>query len=162
MNTKSSNCSISLGIDALKVKTFAFPVVEPEKTIESPSLLSAQCGFPSPALDYSAEEISIYDLVVRNPDATILVRAAGDSMMDAGIFEGDLLVVDRSLDARPGDIVMAYLNGDFTIKRFRLVDGNPELHSENEAVAYPIIKVTPYDDFNIEGVVTTSIRKFKK
>ena len=83
-------------------------------------------------------------------------------MMDAGIFEGDLLVVDRSLDAGPGDIVMAYLNGDFTIKRFRLVDGKPELHPENEAVAYPIIKVTPYDDFNIEGVVTTSIRKFKK
>lgn len=150
------------GFDAVNAESFAVPAVEHGRIIRSPSLMAAQCGFPSPALDYSAEEISIYDLVVRHEDATILVRAAGDSMVDAGIFEGDILIVDRALEARSGDIVLAYLHGDFTVKRLRIVDGAPELHPENEAANYPVIRPTEFDDFNVEGVVINSIRRFRR
>ena len=150
------------GLDSLREEDFAVPVEEKDRTIQTPTLMSAQCGFPSPALDYTAEEISIYDLVVKHEDATIIVRAAGDSMIDAGIFEGDILVIDRAVRPHPGDIVLAYLHGDFTVKRYRLVDDVPELHPENAAANYPIIRPTPYDDFCIEGVLITSIRKFRK
>lgn len=158
----ANNKALPLGFDPINEAVFVRPVVEHDRTIESPDLMSAQCGFPSPALDYSAEEISIFDLVVRHADATILVRAAGDSMIDAGIFEGDILAVDRAVEARAGDIVLAYLHGDFTIKRLRYTDGKPELHPENAAAGYPVIYPTPYDDFNIEGVVISSIRRFRK
>ena len=101
-------------------------------------------------------------MLVKHEDATFLVRAAGDSMIDAGIFEGDILLVDRALEARPGDIVLAYLRGEFTIKRLAFDNGRPELHPENEAENYPVIRPEPEDDFNVEGVVVSSIRRFRK
>lgn len=150
------------GFDALKPEAFGLPVEEPERTIRTPTLMTAQCGFPSPALDYEGEEISIYDLVVKHRDATFLVRAMGDSMVDAGIFEDDILVVDRAVEPRPGDIVLALINGEFTIKTFRLVHGRPELHPENEEANYPVICPKPEDDFSIEGVIMSSIRKYRR
>ena len=122
----------------------------------------AACGFPSPALDYAAEEMSLNDYFVKHQDATFIVEAQGDSMIDAGICEGDILIVDRSVEPRSGDIVLAFLHGDFTIKRLVMVEGVPELHPENHTGAYPVIRPGEFDNFQIEGVVVGLGRKLRR
>lgn len=118
------------------------------------------CGFPSPAEDFygSQDVLDINQRVVRNPVATFYVEAdTGTSMVEFGIFPGDTLVVDRSLTARPGDIVMVNWEGGFTVKQLRLRAGRYELHSGNPANA-PI--VVPEDvELDVWGVVTWSFRK---
>lgn len=118
------------------------------------------CGFPSPAEDFygSQDVLDLNQRVVRNPVATFYVEAdTGTSMVDFGIFPGDTLVVDRSITARPGDIVMVNWEGGFTVKQLRLRAGRYELHSGNPANA-PI--VVPEDvELDVWGVVTWSFRK---
>ncbi|CCP17204.1 MULTISPECIES: LexA family protein [Stenotrophomonas] len=120
----------------------------------------ATCGFPSPAEDFygSQDVLDINQRVVRNPVATFYVEAdTGTSMVEFGIFPGDTLVVDRSLTARHGDIVMVCWEGGFTVKQLRLRAGRYELHSGNPANA-PI--VVPEDvELDVWGVVTWSFRK---
>lgn len=149
------------GFDPLDKAGFAKPAPEPDCAVP---LVDAgvPCGFPSPALDYAKEELSLTDLLVRNKFATFFVRADGDSMVDAGIWDGDLLVVDRSVEPRSGDIVMAYLHGDFTIKTLRFEAGRPVLHPENAEADYPVIRPTEYDDFRVEGVVMWNLRRQRR
>jgi len=120
----------------------------------------ATCGFPSPAEDFygSQDVLDINQRVVRNPAATFYVEAdTGTSMVEFGIFPGDTLVVDRSLTARHGDIVMVCWEGGFTVKQLRLRAGRYELHSGNAANA-PIL--VPEDvELDVWGVVTWSFRK---
>ncbi|MTD39731.1 translesion error-prone DNA polymerase V autoproteolytic subunit [Erwinia sp. CPCC 100877] len=112
---------------------------------------SVACGFPSPAQDYVEARIDLNSLVVQRPSATYFVKAAGESMIQAGIASGDLLVVDRSLTARHGDIVIAALDGEFTVKELqtrpqvRLVPHNP---------AYRPIVPGEGENLEIFGVVT--------
>ncbi len=115
---------------------------------------SVKAGFPSPAQDYMSEEIDLNRLLITHPEATFFVRISGDSMMDAGILDGDLAVVDKSLDASDGDFVIAFVDGDFTIKQFRLdASGNSGwLVPWNKR--YPRIEVKSGEDFRIWGVVT--------
>ncbi len=80
-----------------------------------------QCGFPSPAQDYVEKRIDLNELLVQHPSATYFVKAAGDSMIDAGIDEGDLLVVDSARKAEHGDIVIAAVGGEFTVKKLQLL-----------------------------------------
>lgn len=82
-----------------------------------------QCGFPSPAQDYVEKRIDLNELLVQHPSATYFVKAAGDSMIDAGIDEGDLLVVDSARKAEHGDIVIAAVGGEFTVKKLQLRRG---------------------------------------
>ena len=115
---------------------------------------SVKAGFPSPAQDYMSEEIDLNRLLITHPEATFFVRISGDSMMDAGILDGDLAVVDKSLDASDGDFVIAFVDGDFTIKQFCLdASGNSGwLVPWNKR--YPRIEVKSGEDFRIWGVVT--------
>ena len=83
-------------------------------------------------------------------------------MVDAGICEGDTLILDRSLEARSGDIVLAFLHGDFTLKRLRIRDGKVELCPENAAANYPVISPGEGDNFSIEGVLIGICRKFRR
>ena len=124
--------------------------------------MTVQCGFPSPAADYAENDLSLTDYFVRNQDATMIIEARGDSMIDAGIYEGDILMIDRSVEPRSGDIVLAYLQGDFTLKRLEIVDGVPELHPQNSTGNYPIIRPNEFDDFQIEGVLVSSGRRYRK
>ena len=124
--------------------------------------MTVQCGFPSPAADYAESDLSLTDYFVRNQDATMIIEARGDSMIDAGIYEGDILMIDRSVEPRSGDIVLAYLQGDFTLKRLEIVDGVPELHPQNSTGNYPIIRPNEFDDFQIEGVLVSSGRRYHK
>ena len=115
---------------------------------------SVKAGFPSPAQDYMSEEIDLNRLLIPHPEATFFVRISGASMMAAGILDGDLAVVDKSLDASDGDFVIAFVDGDFTIKQFRLdASGNSGwLVPWNKR--YPRIEVKSGEDFRIWGVVT--------
>ena len=81
---------------------------------------SVKAGFPSPAQDYMSEDIDLNEVLVKNREATFYVRISGDSMTEAGIMDGDLAVVDKAIEAKDGDFVVAFIDGDFTIKQFRI------------------------------------------
>ncbi len=116
-----------------------------------------QAGFPSPADDYIDSRLDLNRLMIACPSATFFVRVAGDSMIDAGIFEGDYLVVDRSRTAVHGKIVVAVINGELTVKRFYRWADRVELRPDNDA--YPPINIAEDADLYIWGVVTGVVRK---
>ncbi|WET42520.1 translesion error-prone DNA polymerase V autoproteolytic subunit [Citrobacter enshiensis] len=113
------------------------------------------CGFPSPAQDYVEQRIDLNELLVQHPSATYFVKASGDSMIDAGISEGDLLVVDSSRKAEHGDIVIAAVDGEFTVKRLQLRP-TVQLNPENRAWS-PII-VGSEETLDVFGVVTFIVK----
>jgi DNA polymerase V len=113
-------------------------------------------GFPSPADDYLEGTLNLHDLLVHNPPATFFVRVSGDSMIGAGIFSGDLLVVDRSLPAVHGRIVIAVVDGELTVKRLYQKNGETRLVAENPA--FPPLILHEGQEMQIWGVVTNVIR----
>ncbi|MEO3988354.1 translesion error-prone DNA polymerase V autoproteolytic subunit [Pseudocitrobacter cyperus] len=115
----------------------------------------APCGFPSPAQDYVERRIDLNQLMVQHPSATYFVKASGDSMSDAGIGEGDLLVVDSSRKAGHGDIVIAAVDGEFTVKRLQL---HPTVMLKPENAAYRPIMIGSEDSLEIFGVVTFIVK----
>jgi len=112
-------------------------------------------GFPSPADDYVEKNLDLNELLVQKPAATFFVRAQGESMLGAGIHPNDILVVDRSLEAVPGKIVICALNGELTVKRLALEKGQWQLNAENPA--YATIVIDDEFDLVIWGVVTNVI-----
>ena len=112
---------------------------------------SVQAGFPSPADDHIEGTLDLNAYLVKHPAATFFVRATGHSMMDAGIHPGDVLVVDRSLEAVSGKIVIAALDGQLTVKRLNIQDGKTFLLPENKDFSPIEIKG---EDVVIWGVVT--------
>lgn len=117
-------------------------------------------GFPSPAGDYLDLTIDLNRELVDNPDATFYARVKGDSMQDAGIQSGDVLVVDRSLTANNGDIIVAFLNGEFTVKRLRFDKTACSLLPANQD--FPQIRICESDDFRVWGVVTFVIKNIRE
>ena len=115
-----------------------------------------QAGFPSPADDFMDNRLNINDYIVKNPMSTYYVKVAGDSMIGAGIFSGDILVVDRSISVTHNRIVVAMIDGDFTVKRLRYHKNKLYLISENSQ--FLPIEVTDRD-LMIWGVVTFVIHK---
>ncbi len=109
-------------------------------------------GFPSPADDYVEKNLDLNEYLIRNPSATFFVRVAGDSMTGAGIHHGDILIVDRSLDAEPGRVVIAVLEGEMLVKRLRRIRGVPVLFAEN--ANEPPLRISSESEFSIWGVVT--------
>ena len=115
-------------------------------------------GFPSPS-DDGCNQLDIAAHLVRRPESTYFMRVSGESMLGAGIFDGDLLVVDRSIAPKSGDIVVAIVNNDFTVKRFYQKGSKIELLAENPRFKkIPIIEGT---ELEIWGVVTNSIRSHR-
>ncbi len=126
---------------------------------------SPAAGFPAPGDDQVENILDINDLVVKNPASTFFVRVEGDSMIGAGIFSDDVLVVDRSKDAKDGLIVVAAVNGELVVKRLLLskgsdplLGGTMQLVSENEA--YAPITVGEDEECFIWGIVVGSVRQF--
>ena len=107
-------------------------------------------GFPSPADDYVEVGIDLNDQLIRHPTSTFFLRVSGESMLGAGIHDGDLLVVDRSLDPRPGRVVVAVLDGEFTLKRLVQHQGRLRLEAANPA--YPPLELHRCGDVQIWGV----------
>ncbi len=120
-------------------------------------LSTASAGFPSPADDYIQCKLDLTDYVVKHPAATFFVKASGDSMRLAGIHSGDLLVVDRSITPTSGHVVIAVIDGGFTVKRLKKVNGVMCLAPENDA--YMPIPMTEDTDATIWGVVTHVVHK---
>lgn len=121
--------------------------------------MRAACGFPSPALDYAHEELNLNDFLLRHPLSSFIVQTQGDSMVDAGIYEGDLVIVDRAIEPRSGSLVLAYIDGEFTIKELRIQNGLPELHAKNLEANYPVLRPKDLDSFSIEGVLVGVVRR---
>ncbi len=119
---------------------------------------SVEAGFPSPAEDHIETTLDINELLIEHPAATFFVRVAGDSMINAGIHEGDVLVVDRSKKAVDNSIVIALVNGEYTVKRLSINKGEIELHPEN--INYSPIRLSGQDELIIWGVVTGLARQF--
>ena len=114
-----------------------------------------RAGLPDPIADDEAEAVTLDDYLIERPSQTVLVRVKGDSMIDAGIFEGDLVVVEKRPAAQSGDIVVAIVENQFTLKRLDLENGRFVLKPENKA--YPVIR--PEGDLEIFGVMVGLVRK---
>ncbi|EFU82311.1 peptidase S24-like protein [Mobiluncus holmesii ATCC 35242] len=114
----------------------------------------APAGWPSPSQDYFDRDIDLNEHLIRNRPATFLVRVAGDSMINAGISDGDELIVDRSLEASEGNVVIAIIDGEMTVKRLHFGTHGPELHPANPT--YPILHPS---ELQIWGVVTRCLHR---
>jgi len=121
---------------------------------------NVSAGFPSPSEGYTEESLDLNEHLIQHPASTFFVRASGDSMIDAGIYSGDILIVDRSLTPVNGSIIIAMLNGEFTVKRFEQTEVLPVLRPENEN--FKSIEISEEDEFMVWGVVTSSIRSHIK
>ena len=114
-------------------------------------------GFPSPAEDFMDLDLNLQAYLVQHPSATFCVRVTGDSMQNAGIFSGDVMVVDRALEPKNNTIVLAVLDGEFTVKRIQKKGSQLFLKPENET--FKPIEITEEIDFKVWGVVTHIIHK---
>lgn len=142
-----------------ELKITSISTVAPAIRHEAPLYASSPAaGFPAPGDDMVEKALDISDLLVKHPASTFFVRVQGDSMEGAGIFSGDILVVDRSVEARSGRIVVAAVNGELVVKRLEKSNGTLLLVSENDAYA-PIV-IGESEECFIWGVVTGSVRTF--
>ena len=116
-------------------------------------------GFPSPAEDFTELSISLDKHLIQNPVATFMAYANGNSMVQAGIHHGDILIIDRSLNARDGDIIIAVLHGEFTVKQLSIINNTFFLLPKNPK--YSPVKISDDMDFEVWGIVSYSIRKHR-
>ena len=114
-------------------------------------------GFPSPAADYTQQRIDLNNHLIRNKDATYLFRVKGDSMINVGIYENDILLVDRSINPKHDHIILAQLNNEFTVKRLYRRGGVVKLLAENNI--YPPRLIKEEDGLVAWGVVTYNLHK---
>ena len=120
---------------------------------------SVYAGFPSPAEDHLDLDLDLNEHLIKHPAATFYVYAKGDSMINSGIHDGDLLIVDRSLNPGLKSIVIAVINGEFTVKRIKKI--NKELYLMPDNDSYKPIQITKDMNFQIWGIVTYTIHKTK-
>ncbi len=114
-------------------------------------------GFPSPSQDYSDTKIDLTQMLIRDELSTFIVRVSGDSMEGAGIYDGDKLIVDRSIEPRDGHVVVAVVDGEMTVKRLRVTPTGVVLQAENSE--YPDVVVAELSDLLIWGVATTCLHQ---
>ena len=121
---------------------------------------TVSAGFPSPAEEYIELGIDLNKYLIKNPISTFFLRVSGNSMNNAGIYNNDLLIIDRSINPNPGDIVVAILDGEFTLKRLIKENNNYYLKAGKEN--YPSINLYEYIDIQIWGVAIYSIHELQK
>lgn len=119
-----------------------------------------RAGFPSPAQDYMEQAIDLNKELIKHPASTFYGRVVGESMRDEGIEEGDILVIDKSLELMDDDLAVCFIDGEFTVKRVRLEAEAAWLVPSN--TEYPLIKVTKDNDFIVWGIVTYTIKKNRR
>lgn len=134
------------------------PIADEKK--DFPPLMSntIAAGFPSPAEQYVEAPLDLNQLLISRPAATFFLRVSGDSMIDAGIYDGDILVVDRSIEAKDGMIVVACVDGEFTVKILKNDTGTIRLEPANSS--YPVLTFNEGMELRIFGVVTSTIHRF--
>ncbi len=117
---------------------------------------TVQCGFPSPAEDHAQKRLDLNELLINQPDATFFMRVRGPSMRDAGIDDGDYVVIDRSIEAKHGQVVLAVVDGEFTIKRLFRRAGRVKLQAANPT--FSDIEFRDGQELTIWGVVTWTLK----
>ena len=141
-----------------ETKNFTFYTPDPSHDMEIPFVEGGiTAGFPSPADDFKEVRISLDKTLIKNTDATFYARVKGQSMMGAGIDDGDLLIVDKSLEPQNNKIAVCFLDGEFTVKRLKVEKDAVYLVPENED--YKAIKVTKENQLIIWGIVTYVIKR---
>jgi len=139
--------------------TFASPLrIQGTATPLPLASCSIQAGFPSPAEEFSTKRLDLTEVLVRHPQATYLLRVSGNSMDGAGIFDGDLLVVDKAIKPHHGHIVVAVVGGEFTVKYLHMRAGRFKLKPAN--ATYPEIVPAEGETVEVWGVVTSCIKRF--
>ena len=132
-----------------------------EKTTSLPLISDCiSAGFPSPAENYIDKRIDLNEELIRNPASTFFLRVHGESMSNAGILDGDLLLVDRSLDPQPGHVVVAVINGSFTLKRLTYRNNIPYLEAEHPN--YPALDLRYCESLQIWGVAIYAIHRLSR
>lgn len=126
------------------------------RSLALPLLGDIAAGFPSPAEEELRDVISLDEYLITRPNASFLLKAAGDSMVGAGIMDGDLLIVEKGREPKSGDIVIAQVDGEWTMKYFRKQGRKVFLEAANPR--YPAI--TPQSELRLEGIITAVIRKY--
>lgn len=121
-----------------------------------------KAGFPSPAQDYLTESIDLNKTLIKHSETTFYAKVSGDSLSDIGIADGDLVIIDKSLEAQNGDYVAAYIDGEFTLKQFLIDEANKCAWLIPANKKYRPIKVTEENDFVVWGVITSAIKRFHK
>ena len=121
-----------------------------------------KAGFPSPAQDYLTASIDLNKELIRRKETTFLARVSGNSLMDAGISDGAIIVIDKSLEVKDGDFVVAFIDGEFTLKEFRLDEANHCAWLIPHNKDFEPIKVTEENDFMIWGVLTYTIKQLRR
>ena len=137
-----------------------FFVPDFENPIET-SFISSEikAGFPSPAADFEESKLSLDHLLIKNKEATFYAKASGNSMIGAGIDDGDILVIDRSLEPRNNAIAVCLIDGEFTVKRIK--KDNDEVYLMPENSQYQPIKIEEENELIIWGIVTYAIKQMK-
>ena len=131
----------------------SFFIPNTESNLEMPYISSGiKAGFPSPAADFDGSRISIDQIVVKNATATFYAKANGNSMIGAGIDDGDILVIDKSIEPQDGKIAVCFIDGEFTVKRIKVQENSLLLLPENKL--FEPIEITQENDFIIWGIVT--------
>lgn len=139
--------------------TLEFYIPDYSTSLELPFIdVGISAGFPSPADDFIELSIDLNKQLIKNKDTTFFAKVKGHSMKNAGIFDGDLLIIDKSLEPQNNKIAICQIDGEFTVKRVKIEKDVVWLIAENEE--YAPIKVTPENEFIIWGIVTASIKNF--
>lgn len=159
LNSKASVAGL-----VLRLKAAGFVESTPDRRLkpgkrffERPLAESVRAGLPSPAVDSNLDGLSIDEYLVANPSKTVLITVKGDSMIDAGIHPGDVVVVEKRISANTGEIVVAIIDNEFTLKRLHKERGRIVLKPENKA--YPVIR--PKGELEIFGVVVGVFRTYR-
>jgi len=137
-------------------KTLTFYSSDIHTTLEFPMIETIKAGFPSPADDFIEVPLDLNKALIKNPSATFFARVSGNSMEDANISDGDLLIIDRSIMPQDGKIAVCFIDGEFTVKRLQFKGDECFLLPANEK--YKPIKVTRENEFIIWGIVTHVIK----
>ena len=139
--------------------TLEFYIPDYSTSLKLPFIdVGISAGFPSPADDFIELSIDLNKQLIKNKDTTFFAKVKGHSMKNAGIFDGDLLIIDKSLEPQNNKIAICQIDGEFTVKRVKIEKDVVWLIAENEE--YAPIKVTPENEFIIWGIVTASIKNF--
>jgi DNA polymerase V len=152
--------SMAMSVKQLyRSKTLTFFVADLSTKLELPFVANGiKAGFPSPAMDFMGEKIDLNRILIKHPQETFYAQVDGDSMKDAGIHHGDIMVIDRSLPNEDGKIYVCFLDGEFTVKRMRIEKKTETVWLVAENEAYEPIKVSADDDFIVWGRVIHIIK----
>lgn len=137
-------------------KTLIFYTPDTSSSIEIPLIETIKAGFPSPADDFIEVPLDLNKALIKNPSATFFARVVGNSMQDANIDDGDILIIDRSIKPTDGKIAVCFVDGEFTVKRLQIKKNECYLLPANSE--YKPIKVTANNEFIIWGIVTHIIK----